>query len=153
MRRFRVKFKVRSEEGRKCSRVSSRGEKRSSHILNIPESVSSNMVDVKTLLKKNRKMIVPGWRLYLLVFKMNDSKWVRHGSIRSWPDSYSVCLSDAPRGRLIDHRPEESELADGLDELVEIDRLDNVGIHTQAVTLDQVLLLPGGGEHDNGDHF
>jgi hypothetical protein len=39
-------------------------------------------------------------------------------------------------------------LADGLDELLEVDRLDDVAVDAQLVTLHDVALLRGGGEYD-----
>src|SRR5216117_1400323 len=43
--------------------------------------------------------------------------------------------------RLIDDAPESAELTDGIDEIVELHRLDHVGIDTQFVAFEQVALF------------
>src|SRR3989449_8537987 len=64
-----------------------------------------------------------------------------------------LCFSYAPGRRLVDDRPECAELFDGLDKLLEIDRLHHVGVHAQFVTLHQVLFLARGGEDDQWDRL
>src|SRR5699024_6404759 len=43
------------------------------------------------------------------------------------------------------------DLADDLNELIEVDRLGDVGVGVQTVATHYVLLRLGGGEHDHGD--
>src|SRR3954451_8062710 len=53
----------------------------------------------------------------------------------------------------LDHGDEEVvDVADHLDEPVEVDRLAHVGVGVQAVAAHDVLLRLGGGQHDDRDH-
>src|SRR5688572_20809007 len=45
------------------------------------------------------------------------------------------------RRRFIDNAPETAELTDSIDEVVELDRLDHIGIHAQFVAFEQVTLF------------
>ena len=54
-------------------------------------------------------------------------------------------------GGLVHNRPKHAEGADGLEELIEVDRLDDEGVDAEVVTFDEVLFLARGGEHDDGD--
>src|SRR5207248_9433817 len=50
---------------------------------------------------------------------------------------------------LVEEHPVQAQLADGLGELLEVDRLDDVAVDAQLVTLHDVALFAGGGEHDH----
>src|SRR4051812_13165779 len=64
-----------------------------------------------------------------------DSAWER---LRKWRS-------------LIDQRPETSQLFYRIQELLEVDWFDDIGIDSEFITSDQVLFLPRRGQHDNGD--
>ena len=53
------------------------------------------------------------------------------------------------RRALVDERPEHAEALDGLDEALEVHRLDHVGVHAEVVAGDEVLLLARRGEDDD----
>ena len=55
----------------------------------------------------------------------------------------SRCLLHAARRRLIDDRPEHAEFLDRVDELVEIDRLYDIGVHPEIVASHHVFFLVG----------
>src|SRR4051812_32803896 len=46
-----------------------------------------------------------------------------------------------PRWGLVEHGPEHAEVGDRADELLELDRLDHVGVDAQLVALDDVRFL------------
>src|SRR5687768_4603765 len=52
-------------------------------------------------------------------------------------------------GETVEQQPVEAELADGFDELLELDGLDDVAVHAEAVALDQIALFLGGGQDDD----
>src|SRR3954468_23538168 len=55
--------------------------------------------------------------------------------------------SDGSDGRFVEDCPKETELLDGIDELLKINRFNDVGIDAEFVTPDEILFLTGGGEH------
>src|ERR1043166_4854689 len=55
--------------------------------------------------------------------------------------------------RLVQDSPENSELSDGIAELIEPDGFDDIRVSTQLVAFDEVALLAGGGEHNNGNRL
>src|SRR5215813_12672856 len=68
-----------------------------------------------------------------------SSTWRIRTSLRA-ATSDPIMTSREPAGRrLVDDRPEDADAADGLDELLEDDRLDDVGVGAEAVGLDDVL--------------
>src|SRR5215475_9589970 len=67
-------------------------------------------------------------------------------------NSVSLYLSDASWRRLIDHGPENPELFDGINKLVEIHWLDHIGVHAKCIARDHVSFLTGRREHDHRDH-
>src|ERR1700693_4026712 len=58
---------------------------------------------------------------------------------------------DAAGPPLVKENPEEADLPDGIDELLEADRLDDVGVDAEPVAFDEVPLLPRGRQHDDGE--
>src|SRR5690606_17454121 len=57
------------------------------------------------------------------------------------------------KGRwLVDQCPENSELADRRDELIEVDRLYNISVGAQLISVHQIVLLARGRENDDGKH-
>src|SRR4051794_11281252 len=62
---------------------------------------------------------------------------------------FIACLAffDASRRRLVDHRPEDPELLDGVDELVKVHGLHHVGVHTQPIARHHILFFMGRSEH------
>src|SRR4051812_43382818 len=69
------------------------------------------------------------------------------------PTSFSLFPSHASWWGLIDDGPETPQLLDGVDELVEIDRLYHIGVHAILIARDQVSLLTGRREHYHRNHF
>src|SRR5258705_1868628 len=61
-------------------------------------------------------------------------------------------LSHAAWWRLIDDGPEDPQLLDRIDELVEINWLDHIGVDAKPVARHHVLLLVGRGEDDDRNH-
>ena len=55
------------------------------------------------------------------------------------------------RRRLVEDGPEDAEVLDRLEELLEADRLDDVGVHAELVAPHQIALLARGGQHDDRD--
>src|SRR5881394_2122555 len=64
-----------------------------------------------------------------------------------------LAISYAADRWFIEHRPEETELLDRINHLLEIDRLHDVSIGSQLITFHKVLLFARGREHDNGHHL
>src|SRR5262249_9166663 len=62
-----------------------------------------------------------------------------------------IMASGRPPRRLAQDRPEAADVADRLDEMLEDDRLDDVGVGAEAVGVDQGLVLPRGRQHDDRD--
>ena len=52
---------------------------------------------------------------------------------------------------LVDHQPVKSNLPDGVAEFVEVHRLLDVAVHSEFVSLDEVLLLFGGSQNNDGN--
>src|SRR2546423_887988 len=77
-----------------------------------------------------------------------SSRWRR-------PSSFSAATSRAADSgsfrRAGQQEPVHAEVARRFLELVEINRLDDVAVHAQPVTLDQVPLLPRGSQHHDRD--
>src|SRR5262249_61007805 len=67
-------------------------------------------------------------------------------------NSVSVFLSYASWRRLIDHGPENPELFDGINKLVEIHWLDHIGVHAKCIARDHVSFLMGKREYDHRNH-
>src|SRR5215510_2328121 len=67
-------------------------------------------------------------------------------------NSLSSFLSYASWWRLIDHGPENPELFDGINKLVEINWLDHIGVHTKCIARHHVSFLMGRREHDHRNH-
>ena len=53
--------------------------------------------------------------------------------------------------RLIEDAPEGAQIADGVDEIAEIHRLDHVGVDAQLIALEEVAVFAGGSEHHYRD--
>jgi hypothetical protein len=53
----------------------------------------------------------------------------------------------------VDDGPEAADLADGIEELSEIDRFDDVSVDAELVAADEVLFFAGAGEDDDRDMF
>src|SRR3989338_6890162 len=51
----------------------------------------------------------------------------------------------------VDYGPECTELADGVDERPEVDRLYDVGVRAELVAANQILFFARGGEHHDGN--
>src|SRR5579884_1074466 len=52
---------------------------------------------------------------------------------------------------LVQQQPIESDLADGVGELREVDGFDDVAVHAQVVALNEITLLARGAEHYYGN--
>src|SRR5581483_5042243 len=79
-----------------------------------------------------------------------SSRWrIRSASRRKF---FSMLASGARYHgrRLVDQRPEESHLLDGLHEFLEVHRLDDVGVDPGFVTSNKILFLARGSDHDDG---
>src|SRR5262249_51521692 len=62
----------------------------------------------------------------------------------------SVAMTFATcRWRFVDHEPVEPQLFDDLDELLKLDRLADIAVHTEVVAGADVLFLFGRSENDN----
>src|ERR1700722_19776650 len=64
-----------------------------------------------------------------------------------------VLTLGSPKRRRVDHRPKSAKLLDGIDELVEVNRLDHVGIHAQPVACHQVFFFVRGREDNYGNQL
>src|ERR1017187_7048636 len=53
--------------------------------------------------------------------------------------------------KLVDQQPVESQFPHHLGELVELHRLSDIAVDTEAVALRQIHLFPGTGEHHHGN--
>src|SRR5882762_2865480 len=60
---------------------------------------------------------------------------------------------EALNGRLVENGPEQTELLNRVDQLLEVNRLDDVGIDPKLIALHEVLLFAGGGEDDDRNRF
>src|ERR1017187_2522928 len=63
------------------------------------------------------------------------------GRLPAIESAEETSLFHAARRRLVDHRPEDAEFLDRIDELVKIDRLYDIGVHPEAVASHHVLFL------------
>ena len=55
----------------------------------------------------------------------------------------SQYLFHAARRRFIDHRPEDTQFLHGIDKLVKVDRLHDIGVHPELVASHHVFFLVG----------
>src|SRR6266581_2626561 len=56
-------------------------------------------------------------------------------------------------GRLVDDGPEHAGLLDGIDKLLETNRLDDVGVDSQAIALHEIFFLAGRRQHHDRQEF
>src|SRR6476646_7679624 len=75
----------------------------------------------------------------------SSSKRIRRGDV--------TLSSYAAWWRLVDDRPEDAQFFDGVDELVEINRLYDIGVDPELVASDHVSFLVGGRQHHHRDHL
>ena len=44
----------------------------------------------------------------------------------------------------------QAEIPDNVGELIKLDRLDDIAVHSECIALDNITLFTGGGKNDNG---
>jgi len=59
--------------------------------------------------------------------------------------------SKSTHRRPVEQQPVEPKVSDGNNELVKFHRFNDIAVHTQAVTFDDILFLIRGGENDDRD--
>src|SRR5262249_28553472 len=79
----------------------------------------------------------------------SSSSNIRRGPVML-PSSH--CLLHAPRRWLVHDGTEYAHPRDRVPELVEVDRLHDIGVHAELVAPHHVLLFMGGGQHHHGNH-
>src|SRR5208282_512113 len=65
---------------------------------------------------------------------------------------FASAVMPSPSRLHVQEKPVHTHLLDGLHELVEVDRLDDVAVHAQAIALDDIPVLLRRGEDDNRRH-